>query len=204
MIATASLALLLLAGGSPAAAADSTGAAVVTIVVDDGGTKVHNKGATWVSVTPNSEGKTQVLAPGGKAEYGSGAQEPATTTTTAAASSGSGSGARNVTAPSLLTPGDGEKVKVKASERGPGQVVLTWTPVAGAREYAVEFSVDNGKPILLKASGAQAKLPPIPGGKVAWAVRTVGEGTTSELSDRRWFELQSEPIKLEAKGGGWK
>lgn len=196
-LSTTSLALLLLTSGSPAAAADSGGAASLTIEVGDGGTKVHNKGATWVSVTPNGEGKTQVLAPGSKGEYGGSTQEVTT-------ASASGAASRNLAAPSLLSPSDGEKVKVKASDRGPGQVVLSWAPVAGAREYAVEFTVDNGRPILLKVSATQAKLPPIPGGKVAWAVRTVGEGASSELSDKRWFELQAEPIKLEAKGGGWK
>jgi hypothetical protein len=190
-------ALLLFLGGSPAAA-DTGGSASVTIVVDDAGTKVHNKGATWVSVTPNADGKTQVVSPGGRAEYGGAPDVAATATASGQA------GARSPAAPSLIFPNDGEQVKVKTSDRGPGQVVLTWTPVAGAREYAVEFTVDNGKPILLKTPKAEARLPPIPGGKVAWAVRTLGDGSASEPSGRRWFQLQAEPIKVEARPSGWK
>lgn len=200
IVSTASFALLLLsAGGSPAASADTGGSATVTIVVDDGGTKVHNKGATWVSVTP-TEGKTQVLAPGTRAEYGA----PPDVASPGPGPATNAPGPRNLSAPSLLSPSDGEQVHVKASERGPGQVVLSWTPVAGAREYAVEFTVDNGKPILLKTARAEAKLPPIANGKVAWAVRTLGDGASSELSGRRWFQLQPEPIKVEVKAGGWK
>jgi len=203
ILSAASFAFLLLAGGSPPTGtpADTGGPASVTIMVSDGGTKVQNRGGSWVSVTPN-EGKTQVLAPGGKAELGSGTPDATPTNTATAASAGTGP--RNLPAPSLLSPGDGEQVKVKTSERGPGQVVLTWTPVSGAREYAVEFTVDNGRTMVLKTPKAEARLPPIQGGKVAWAVRTVGDGAPSEPSGRRWFQVQAEPIRLEAKGGGWK
>jgi len=200
ILSTASFALLLLAGGSPPTAAETGGSASVTIEVSDGGTKVHNRGGSWVSVTPN-EGKTQVLSPGGKADLGPGAPDAAATT---ASATSAGTGPHPLPAPSLLSPGDGEQVKVKTSERGPGQVVLTWTPVSGAREYAVEFTVDNGRTMVLKTPKAEAKLPPIQGGKVAWAVRTVGDGAPSEPSGRRWFQVQAEPIKLEAKGVGWK
>ncbi|HYV46809.1 MAG TPA: hypothetical protein VFA20_18220 [Myxococcaceae bacterium] len=201
ILSTASLAFLLFVGGSPAATTDAAGAARVTIEVNDGGTKVENQGRSWVSVTPN-EGKAQVLPPGGKAELGTGT--PDATPSTSLTATATGYGPRILPAPSLVSPRDGEQVTVKTSERGPGQVLLSWTPVPGAREYTVEFTVDNGKPNVLKTVKSEAKLPPIQGGKVAWAVRTVGEGAPSEPSGRRWFQVQAEPIRLEAKGGGWK
>jgi hypothetical protein len=204
IVTTATFAMLLVVSGSPAAAADSGGSASLTIEVSDGGTKVHNKGGTWVSVTPNA-GKTQVLAPGTRTEVGGGVPDMSPNpTATASAPTPPSAPSRPPSAPSLLSPADGEQVKVRATDRGPGQATVTWTPVAGAREYAVEFTVDNGKPIVLKTPRPEAKLPPIPGGKVAWAVRAVGDGAASELSSKRWFQLQAEPIKLEAKGGGWK
>src|SRR5213075_3095431 len=122
-------------------------------------TKVRNTGASWVSVTPNNAGKTQVVGPGSKADFPGG---PEVRTTAQAQAQAAGS--KGLSPPALLSPSDREKVKLKPSEKGPGQVVLSWTPVAGAREYEVEFTVDSGKPILLKAPRAEVKLPPIPAG----------------------------------------
>ena len=70
IVSIASLAVLMLVTGPPAA--PEGGTASLTIVVDDGGTKVHNTGNTWVSVTPNNAGKTQVVGPGSKADFSSG------------------------------------------------------------------------------------------------------------------------------------
>jgi len=186
--------LALLAGaptaaGPPAAASTKTtaGAAgngsapTVTIVVKDGGTQVHNNGTPFVSVTPN-DGKSQLVPPGARAEL-------------------TGTSLR---APSLLSPNDKEKVKVKPTEKGLGPIVLSWTPVAGAKEYEVEFQVDNGPPKLLKVQRTEYRLPPLPPGKVLWAVRSVSDGITSD-SARRWFELQADELKLNVQqGGGWK
>lgn len=197
IVSIASLAVVMLVTGPPAAP-ETSGTAVITIMVDDGGTKVHNKGSTWVSVTPNGAGKTAVVAPGSKQDFTGNpdVQDPAQASAT---------GPRALSAPALLSPNDREKVKLKPTDKGPGQVTLTWTPVAGAREYEVEFTVDNGKAILLKVSRAEAKLPPIPSGKVAWAVRSVGEGSTSEQSPRRSFELQPGDIILVVQPPtGWK
>jgi hypothetical protein len=197
IIFTASLVVSLSVTGPPAAA-EPSGAASITIMVDDAGTKVHNKGTTWVSVTPNGPGQTAVVAPGTRQDF-------AAVPDVQGAAQASATGSRTLSAPSLLYPSDKEKVKLKPTEKGPGQVTLTWTPVTGAKEYEVEFTVDNGKSILLKVPGAAAKLPPIPSGKVAWAVRSVGEGAASEQSLRRSFELQTEEIKLVVQPPtGWK
>ncbi|HEY8209217.1 MAG TPA: hypothetical protein VIG99_17125 [Myxococcaceae bacterium] len=201
MISATSLAALMFVTGPPAGP-EPSGSASLTIVVDDAGTRVHNKGSSWVSVTPNAPGKTTVVSPGAKEDFTGGPdvqQGPAPTPPPVAVAS------RTLAAPSLQSPNDGEKVKLKTTDKGPGQVTLTWTPVAGAREYEVEYTVDKGKAISLRAARAEAKLPPIPSGKVAWAVRSVGEGATSEQSARRWFELQTEDIKLDVKPPtGWK
>jgi len=95
-------------------------------------------------------------------------------------------------------------VVLKPTDKGLGPVMLTWTPVAAAKEYEVEFQVDNGKPMLLKVQKAEAKLPLLPPGKVAWAVRSVADGAQSEQSSRRWFELQADQLKLDAHPSGWK
>jgi len=177
------------AAGPPAAASTKTtagaagsgGAPSVTIVVKDGGTQVHNNGTPFVSVTPN-DGKSQLVPPGARAEL-------------------TGTSLR---APSLLSPNDKEKVKVKPTEKGLGPIVLSWAPVVGAKEYEVEFQVDNGPPKLLKVQRTEYRLPPLPPGKVLWAVRSVSDGITSD-SARRWFELQADELKLNVQqGGGWK
>jgi hypothetical protein len=188
--AAISLAVLLFVTGPPAAAPDA--GASITIFVGDGGTQVHNRGTTWVSVTP-TEGKTQVVAPGTKAEFTGTGDSPGT------------GQARGLQPPALLSPADKAQVRVKpSSEKGLGPIVLTWAPVAGAKEYEVELQVGDGKPVVLKAQRTEARLPLLPAGKVAWTVRSVGDGGSSEASSRRWFEVQPEQMKLEVKGSGWK
>ncbi|HZN95806.1 MAG TPA: hypothetical protein VFB81_23995 [Myxococcales bacterium] len=153
----------------------------VTIVVKDGGTHVQNNNTPFVSVTPN-DGKSQLVPPGARAEL-------------------TGTPLR---APSLLSPNDKEKVKVKPTDKGLGPIVLSWAPVAGAKEYELEFQVDNGPPKLLKVQRTEYRLPPLPPGKVLWAVRSVSDGITSDTA-RRWFELQADELKLNVQqGGGWK
>jgi hypothetical protein len=193
-VSTASIALLALLAGTPAGAPPPAGtapaagaapnSASLTIVVKDGGTHVENKGPTLVSVTPN-DGRAQQVGPGDKAEFTSdGAQA-------------------KLQAPSLLTPNDKERLRVKPTEKGLGPVLLTWAPVAGAREYEVEFQVD-GKRQSLKVQLPKATLPPLPPGKVLWAVRSVADGATSEYGVQRWFELQPEQLKLDVSSQGFK
>jgi hypothetical protein len=107
--------------------------------------------------------------------------------------------------PSLSAPADRVVLKLKPTTEGLGPVALSWKAVAGARGYEVEVTVGDGKaPLLIKTTRPEAKLPPLPAGRYQWAVRSVAEEIRSELSPRRWFELQAEQIRLEVRGAGWK
>lgn len=168
-------------------AREAGAASKFTVLVSDGGTEVTHVGGQAITVQDN-RGKNVVLAAGQKVMVAD------------------AQGRGGLAAPSLLYPGEQARIRLKPTERGLGPVTLTWTPVAGAKEYEVEYQVgEGGKPSLLKAQRAEVRLPPLPQGRVLWAVRSVSDGATSEPSARRWFELQPEQIKLEVKpGGGWR
>jgi len=163
--------------------ASETEASKFSVQVSDGGTtEVTHKGGHPVSVE-STRGDTRILSNGEKVVV----EAPV-------------KGA--LAAPSPLSPPEQFKFKLKPGEKS--AVTLTWTPVAGAKEYVVEYRVDNGKSATLKAARAEAKLPPLPKGRVQWAVRSVGESASSEKSAERWFELQPETMTLEVTGSGWK
>ena len=107
-------------------------------------------------------------------------------------------------APSLLSPGDQARIKLKPTDRGLGPVTLTWTPVAGTREYVVEYQAEKGKPSVLRVQRPEARLPPLPQGRVQWAVRSVSDRGTSEPSSRRWFDLEVDQLAIDVKPSGWK
>jgi len=156
-----------------------------TVRVSDGGTEVAHTGGRAISVD-DGRGTTRVLADGQKVVVAD------------------ASGRAALQAPSLLSPGEQARIKLKPTERGLGPVTLTWTPVEGAKEYAVELLLEKGKPFVLKVQRPEARLPPLPQGRVQWAVRSVSGEETSEPSPRRWFELEAEQLMIEVKGSGWK
>ena len=191
MIVSATIALFAVLAGGP-----TDGRASLTIVVDDAGTRVHNRGSTDVIVTSNEgkqEGKSERVQPGRQYETANASAPPPPPLAPAPRPR-----AKPPAAPVLLSPGDREAVKTRLTDKGLGPVVLSWSPVAGVREYEVELQVDNGKPTVLKAQRAEIKLPPLPPGKVSWMVRSVAEGGTAE-SSRRWFDLQ--PISSSWRAG---
>lgn len=164
------------------------GTASFTVRVSESGTAVTNRGKEPISVEGNRGGRPTVLTEGTSTVVPDGQAL-----------------ARVPPPPALVSPAHTQQIKLKPTEKGLGPVTLRWTEVSGAREYEVEYKVENGKPSRLKVQRPEAKLPPLPQGKVLWAVRSVvDEATKSEQSDWRSFNLEPDQVQLEVRNNGWK
>lgn len=113
-------------------------------------------------------------------------------------------------APLLVSPEDDTHLKLRATEKGVGPVLLSWKPVDGAKGYevTVERAEGKGSPVVVKSSRPEVRIGSLPEGRYLWSVRALGEKTRSELSARRAVELSRDPVKdalkLEVKGASWK
>lgn len=108
-------------------------------------------------------------------------------------------------APRPSRPLDARVLEFPPGPKGLGPVTLAWEPVAGATGYAVEVVPPAGQVLSLSAGRAEVKLQPLPAGRYRWRVWALGrEGTRSEASAVREFELVEARLKLEVKGSSWK
>jgi hypothetical protein len=109
-------------------------------------------------------------------------------------------------APAPVSPQDAAQLRFKPTSKGLGPLRVVWTPVAGASSYEVEvFPTGDAKPVMVTASRAETRLPPLAAGRYRWVVRAVnGSGVRSVPSAERTFELTDEELKLDVKTHTWK
>jgi len=110
--------------------------------------------------------------------------------------------------PVLSAPADLVRLRLKATEKGLGPVILSWQSVPGAAHYQVEVSsADRSaeKSTVLNVEKSEARISSLQAGRYTWSVRALGAGgEQSDRSPQRTFELAPDVLKLEVKGTNWK
>jgi LysM repeat protein len=106
--------------------------------------------------------------------------------------------------PSLRSPALGQKLKFAPVKGLLGPVKLSWTAVAGAKQYEVEVLSAQGEPLRHKLTGTQWQLPLLPAGTYRWVVRAMSESQRSDASAERLFELVEDRVKLQVGDTDWK
>ena len=85
-----------------------------------------------------------------------------------------------------------------------GPVTLTWSAVAGAREYEVEVQPAEGSALRHTVNATQWQLPPLPAGRYRWTVRALSGSQQSTASAEHLFELAEDQVKLQVGKPTWK
>jgi hypothetical protein len=106
--------------------------------------------------------------------------------------------------PQLRTPDDGARFKFVPVKGQLGPVTLSWTAVAGAKEYEVEVLPTDGSPLRRTLTGTQWQLPLLPAGHYRWTVRALSENQKSNASTGHLFELTEDKVKLQVGEPSWK
>jgi LysM repeat protein len=106
--------------------------------------------------------------------------------------------------PSLRTPGSGMLFKFKPVQGQLGPVTLTWSAVAGARQYEVEVLPAEGEPLRQIVNTPRLQLPLLPAGRYRWTVRALSGSQKSNASAERHFELAEDRVKLQVGEPTWK
>lgn len=157
---------------------------------------------TRFAVDVSESGRTEVQARSGQPVLvqAAGATLPVYAGQTAKVEKGAAPGlvASPMGTPSPLAPADRERIKA-----GRGSVQLSWHPVKSASGYEVELT--GARTISLQPDKSQVQVEGLLPGKYQWVVRAVGlDGTRSNPSPTRHFEIPESPMPLEAGASPWK
>jgi hypothetical protein len=168
------------------ASSEPSGSRFAVEVADNGTTQVTTRAGMPVRV--DAEGVIRTVAAGQRVKVTKGAAPSAPVSA--------------LNAPAPLKPEMDDVLRFKPHDQGLGPVKLSWAAVEGARGYEVEVTAvgQEQQRVALQVERPQAVLPRMPEGKYRWTVRARAEdGSRSESSEARVFELQLDPLKLEVK-----